>query len=172
MLSFPIIFEFWLVTVLNFGLDIEASEAPKNPIAISDFTRIVSGRFDLVVPDSLTIAKTCAKYANEIQAEDITILDLRGISTLADYFVICTATSVPHLKAVSREVRSKTEEELAEKPRSSEGEATSLWLVIDYVDVVVHVFHHEKRELYSLEDLWSDAPRVDMSFLPAPSTSS
>lgn len=123
------------------------------------------------MPDSLTIAQTCAKHANEIQAEDIVILDLRGISTLADFFVICTATSVPHLKAVSREVRSKTEEEIGEKPRSAEGEAASLWLVIDYVDVVVHIFHQDKREVYSLEDLWSDAPRVDMSFLPEPSTS-
>lgn len=123
------------------------------------------------MPDSLTIAKTCAKYANEIQAEDIVILDLRGISTLADYFVICTATSVPHLKAVSRDIRNKTEEELGEKPRSAEGEASSLWLVIDYVDVVVHIFHQDKRDVYSLEDLWSDAPRVDTSFLTAPSTS-
>ncbi|MAS92708.1 MAG: ribosome silencing factor [Verrucomicrobiales bacterium] len=123
------------------------------------------------MPDSLTIAKTCAKYANEIQAEDIVILDLRGISTLADFFVVCTATSVPHLKAVSRDVRSKTEEEIGETPRSSEGEASSLWLVIDYVDVVVHIFHQDKRDVYSLEDLWADAPRIDLDFLPEHSTS-
>lgn len=123
------------------------------------------------MPDSLTIAKTCAKYANEIQAEDIVILDLRGISTLADFFVVCTATSVPHLKAVSRDVRTKTEEEIGETPRSSEGEASSLWLVIDYVDVVVHIFHQDKRDVYSLEDLWADAPRIDLDFLPEHSTS-
>lgn len=118
------------------------------------------------MPDSLTIAKTCAKYADEIQAEDIAVLDLRGLSTLADYFVICTASSVPHLKAVSREIREKTEEAIGERPRASEGEASSLWLVLDYVDVVVHIFHQEKRDLYSLEDLWSDAPRVNLDFLP------
>lgn len=123
------------------------------------------------MPDSLTIAKTCAKYANEIQAEDIVILDLRGISTLADFFVVCTATSVPHLKAVSRDVRTKTEDEIGETPRSSEGEASSLWLVIDYVDVVVHIFHQDKRDVYSLEDLWADAPRIDLDFLPEHSTS-
>ncbi len=118
------------------------------------------------MPDSLTIAKTCATHADEIQAEDIIILDLRGISTLADYFVICTATSLPHLKAVNRDIRLKTEEEIGEKPRSSEGDVSSMWLVIDYVDVVVHVFHEEKRYLYALEDLWSDAPRVELDFLP------
>lgn len=100
-----------------------------------------------------------------MQAEDIVVLDLRGISTLADYFVICTATSLPHLKAVNRDIRLKTEENIGEKPRSSEGDADSMWLVIDYVDVVVHVFHEEKRELYALEDLWGDAPRVDLGFL-------
>lgn len=122
----------------------------------------------LIVPDSLTIAKTCAKCADEIQAEDIVVLDLRGISTLADYFVVCTATSLPHLKAVSRDIRKRTEEEIGEVPRSAEGEASSLWLVIDYVDVVVHVFHEEKRELYAIEDLWSDAPHVALDFLPKP----
>ncbi|MDF1859023.1 MAG: ribosome silencing factor [Verrucomicrobiales bacterium] len=113
------------------------------------------------MPDALTIAKTCAKYADEIQAEDIEILDLRGLSSLADFFVICTATSLPHLKAVSRDIRHNTEKAIGESPRSSDGEASSMWLVIDYVDVVVHVFHEEKRDLYALEELWSDAPRVE-----------
>lgn len=128
------------------------------PSTVAD--RIIPYRIALV-PDALTIAKTCAKYAEEIQAEDIEILDLRGLSSLADYFVICTATSLPHLKAVSRDIRHNTEKELGESPRSSDGEASSMWLVIDYVDVVVHVFHEEKRDLYALEELWSDAPRVE-----------
>ena len=115
-----------------------------------------------VVPDALTIVKTCAKYADEIQAEDIVILDLRGISSIADYFLICNGTSLPHLKAISREIRAKTEEEIGEKPRSADGDAPSQWLVIDYIDVVVHIFHEEKRNLYALEDLWSDAPRVEI----------
>lgn len=117
------------------------------------------------MPDSITIAKTCAEQAHEIQAEDIVVLDLQGISTLANFFVICTATSLPHMKAVAREVRGKVEEAIGEKPRSSEGDASSQWTVIDYVDVVVHIFHSDKREVYSLEDLWSDAPRVQLDFL-------
>ncbi len=122
--------------------------------------------------DSLTIAKTCAKFADEIHAEDLLVLDLRGLTNLADYFVICTATSVPHLKAVARDVRHKTEEAIGEKPRSSEGDASSLWVVLDYVDVVVHIFHSELRELYRLEDLWSDAPRLPLDFLPTPPAAS
>jgi len=117
------------------------------------------------VSDAITIAKTCAKFADEIQAENVVVLDLRGISSIADYFVICTATSVPHLKAVNREIRRGTEAAISEKPRSGEGDASSLWLIIDYVDVIVHIFHEEKRDLYSLEDLWSDAPRVALDFL-------
>ena len=115
--------------------------------------------------EAQTIAKTCAKYADEIQAEDIVVLDLRGISTISDFFVICTGTSTPHLKAILREVRRNTEEELSEKPRSTEGDAESQWLVLDYVDVIVHIFHQDKREVYSLEDLWSDAPKLELDFL-------
>lgn len=122
------------------------------------------------VPDSITIAKTCAEQAHEIQAEDISVLDLQGISTLANFFVICTATSLPHMKAVAREIREKTEEVLGEKPRSTEGDASSQWTVIDYVDVVVHIFHKDKRDVYSLEDLWSDAPRVELDFMEEEST--
>ncbi len=121
--------------------------------------------------DAITIAKTCAKFADEIQAENIMVLDLRGISSIADYFVICTATSVPHLKAVNREIRRGTEEELGEKARSGEGEASSLWIIIDYVDVVVHIFSEEKREQYALENLWSDAPRVKLDFIEEAETS-
>ena len=122
----------------------------------------------LPVPDSLTIAKTCAQCADDIQAEEIVVLDLRGISSIADYFVICTATSVPHLKAVNRDIRGKTEEVIGEKPRSGEGDPASLWMVLDYVDVIVHIFHSQIRDLYSLEDLWSDAPHVPLDFLTPP----
>lgn len=117
------------------------------------------------MPDALTIATTCAKNAHEIQAEDITVLDLRGISTISDYFVICSGTSTPHLKAILRDVRNNTIEEIDEVPRSTEGDAESQWLVIDYVDVIVHIFHQDLRSTYSLEDLWSDAPRLSFDFL-------
>lgn len=118
------------------------------------------------MPDALTIAKTCAKFADEIQAEDIVVLDLNGISTIADYFVICSGTSMPHLKAIARDIRQNTQEAIDEAPHSGEGEAESHWIVIDYVDVIVHIFHQDKRDVYRLEDLWSDAPHLTLD-LPA-----
>ena len=115
--------------------------------------------------DALDIAKASARYADELQAEDIIVLDLRGLSSITDFFVICTGTSTPHLKAIRRDVSRNVEEELGEKARSIEGDAESQWLVIDFVDVIVHVFHDDKREIYGLENLWKDAPRVDLEFL-------
>lgn len=118
------------------------------------------------VADARTIATTCATIAAETGGEDIVVLDLKGISSLADYFVLVSGTSVPHLKALSRDLRHETEERLGERPRSTEGEAASLWLVLDYVDVVVHILHEEARRRYALEDLWSDAARVEFDRPP------
>ena len=111
------------------------------------------------------LAETCARYAEEIQAADITVLDLRGISSIADFFVICTGTSMPHLKAVRRDIRNGVQEALGESPRSAEGDPASQWIILDYVNVLVHIFHQEKRDYYSLEDLWSDAPVMEYDFL-------
>ncbi len=106
------------------------------------------------------LALAAARFADEIQAEDITILDLRGLSQLTDFFVICTANSPPHLKAVRRDVVHHLEDDCATSTYHTDGSAESQWLVLDYVDVIVHIFHREKRDLYALEDLWSDAPRI------------
>jgi ribosome-associated protein len=111
------------------------------------------------------LALAAAGYADEKQAEDIVILDLRGISSIADFFVICTGTSTPHLKAVRREVADKLHEEHDLRPRATDGNPESQWLILDYIDVLVHVFHEESRAKYSLEDLWSDAERI--AFEPA-----
>jgi ribosome-associated protein len=113
------------------------------------------------VPEALEIAQTCARCADDIQAEDIVIIDLRGISGITDFFVICTGTSTPHLKAIRRDISANVEKQIGEKPRSSEGSPESQWLVIDYVNVIVHIFHRDKRGIYALEDLWSDAPKID-----------
>ncbi len=107
------------------------------------------------------MAEACARAAEEKQAEDIVILDLRGISTITDYFVICSGTSLPHLKAVRREIADQIRTVHGDRPRTTDGELESRWVVLDYGDVIVHVFHHEMRSVYSLEDLWSDAPHTD-----------
>ena len=105
-------------------------------------------------------AKLCAKYAEDKKAEDITILDVRGISPITDYFVICTASSAPHLRAILREVDDQMIVEHGMHPRWRDSNYDSQWLVLDYSDVMVHVFQKEKREFYALEELWSDAKKV------------
>lgn len=76
--------------------------------------------------------------------------------------MICSGTSEPHLKAISSEVQERLKLEHGVKPMAVDGFPTSQWVVADYSDVIVHIFHPEKRALYSLEDLWSDAPRLKL----------
>ena len=106
------------------------------------------------------LAVACAKACEEILAEDIKVLDLRGVSSLTDFMVICSGSSMPHLKAILREVESKVRDWTEARPLYTEGRVNSRWVVLDYVDVMVHVMHHEMRELYGLEDLWGDAAAI------------
>ena len=108
----------------------------------------------------LELAKACAKAAEEIHAEDIRILDLRGISSLTDFMVVCSGSSMPHLKAILRDVSKGIAEKTGDMPSHSEGKAVTRWVVLDYFDVMVHILHEEMRELYSLEELWGDAKEV------------
>lgn len=90
------------------------------------------------------------------------VLDLRDISTFTDFFVICSGTSEPHLKAIAGEIEGRLRVDEKMKPSAVDGFPTSQWIVLDYLQVIVHVFHREKREFYALEDLWSDAPRLTL----------
>lgn len=90
------------------------------------------------------------------------MLDLRGISSFTDFFLVCSGTSEPHLKAIAGEIQDVLKKDHDVRPQAVDGYPMSQWVVIDYSDVVVHVFHQTKREYYSLEDLWSDAPRLEL----------
>ena len=105
-------------------------------------------------------AKLCARYADDKKAEDIVIMDLTGISPITDYFVICTANSSPHLRAVRDGVEDGMRDEHEIKPLISDGALESQWLIVHYGDVMVHVLQDEKRGFYCLEDLWGEAKRV------------
>ena len=109
------------------------------------------------------MAIACAKAADDIQAEDIQVFDLRGLSSLTDYMIVCSGMSMPHLKAVLRDVSATLLEDHGVKPTYSDGNADAKWVVLDFVDVMVHVMHEEMRELYGLEELWGDAKLVDWS---------
>lgn len=121
--------------------------------------------------EGIELAREAARYADEKQAEDIRILDLRGISTITDYFVICTGGSMPHLKAIRKEIREKLKEEHGLAAMSSDGNAETQWIVLDYSDVLVHIFHKSRRDHYALEELWGDAPVIEFVGEAAPSTS-
>ncbi len=115
--------------------------------------------------DSERLALACAEAAADKKAEDIQIIDLRGISDFTDFFIVCSGTSDPQLKAIASGIRSRVREEFGHGAYSEDGAPTSRWVVIDFAQVIVHVFHHEARSFYLLEDLWGDAPRVP--FTPA-----
>jgi ribosome-associated protein len=116
------------------------------------------------VKDSLiqgkTLAVACAMAADEIKAENIRVWDLRGISSLTDYMVVCSGSSMPQLRAILREVAGRIEESHGIRPCHSEGKADSRWVVLDFIDVMVHVMHDEMREFYGLEDMWKDAREI------------
>lgn len=108
------------------------------------------------------LALLCAEFAANKKAEGIQVLDLRNLVTFADYFVICSGTSEPHLKAIATEIQHRLRDDHDTKPHNVDGYPMSQWIVVDYYDVLVHIFHTEKRGFYSLEDLWSDAPRLEL----------
>jgi len=114
------------------------------------------------------LAETAASLAWQKKAEEISILDLRGISNFTDFFVICSGTSKPHLKAIRSEVKEQLKHNYEVAPSSADGQPSSQWMVLDYGDVLVHIFHASRREFFALEELWSDAPRVEWSPETAP----
>ncbi|MFV0338819.1 MAG: ribosome silencing factor [Chthoniobacterales bacterium] len=113
--------------------------------------------------ESIDLAKFCAAAADDIKAEDIQILDLGGISSFTDAFVICTANSDPQLRAIASNVRKRVKEKYNRLPLNEDGAPTSHWVVLDYGDVLVHVFQAFERSHYDLENLWKDAPQVEFS---------
>ena len=106
------------------------------------------------------LALACAKAADDIMAENIRVWDMRGVSNLTDYMVVCSGSSMPQLRAVLRDVAGTVEDLAGVKPTMTEGKADTKWVVLDYIDVMVHVMHDELRQYYGLEDLWNEAKEV------------
>jgi ribosome-associated protein len=110
--------------------------------------------------DSKKLAQLCWEYADNKKAENIVILDVRELSSVADYFVICSGSSEPHLRAISDEIATRLRDHDDMRPRAIDGTLQTAWVVMDYFDVIVHVMKTDVRERYDLEALWGDAPRV------------
>lgn len=98
-----------------------------------------------------------AKTLSDKKAENIRIMDLRGVTTLADYFIVCSSASDVHAKTLADEVSEKVKEMYNEKPWRKEGFEIRRWIILDYVHIVVHIFNAETRQHYSLERMWNDA---------------
>lgn len=107
------------------------------------------------------IVKLCEEIAYDRKAENIIRIDLKELPAVTDYFLLCTANSEPHIRAISERVQRDVLEKLKVKPIHVDGSAESHWSIVDFGGVMVHVMTEESRSLYQLEDLWGDAPKVD-----------
>lgn len=107
------------------------------------------------------LLRAAAEAAASKKAVDMVGLDLSGLDGVADYFLICSGSSEPQVKAIAEAVEDQLRE-LGARPWHVEGREFRRWVLLDFVDVVVHVFHEKTREYYLLERLWGDARRVDL----------
>jgi ribosome-associated protein len=112
------------------------------------------------LPTGETIARRSRELLDEKLARDLLILDLRGLSTITDYFVIGTGDSQRQIRAVAEHVMETFHNE-GVRANHVEGLEEGSWVVLDYVVAIVHIFAPETRDLYNLESLWGDAPRVE-----------
>lgn len=110
--------------------------------------------------DSKKLAQLCRDFADNKKAENITVLDVRKLSSVTDFFVIASGTSQPHLRAIVEEITSRLRDEHDLRPARTDGMASGSWVVLDYFDVIVHVMHAETRTRYDLEGLWGDAKKL------------
>lgn len=113
------------------------------------------------------IAEAAVKTLDAKQAKEVKLLHTTDLTVLADYFIICTATSSTHVKTLTDEV-DKALSELGEPPLRREGYRGGGWILLDFGCVIVHIFQQEMREFYNLEHLWSDAEEISLSALPGP----
>ena len=110
--------------------------------------------------DALELARRIVDLASEKQASDIVLLDIRGVSLIADYFVIATASNERQANAILRDLSDKLTEEFGRKPLHTEGKPDSGWVLLDFGDVIVHIFSPSQRTFYNLEQLWAAATPI------------
>ena len=106
-----------------------------------------------------SLQEQIVQLAFEKKAQNLILLDLRGLSFLSDYFIICHGKSEPQVKAIVDNIRKGT----SFKPRHLEGYENKKWVLLDYFDIIVHVFDEEERGYYSIENIWADAPKKEFS---------
>lgn len=117
------------------------------------------------------LARHLAAIADSKKAEDVVVLDMRALVAYTDFLAICTARSERQARAIVDEVRLRVKREAGLLPGGVDGGGEAGWTILDYLDCVLHVFTPEARERYGLEDLWHEAPRLELDF-DAPEASS
>ncbi len=115
---------------------------------------------------SLELALAAARTAAENRGRDIVVLDMREVTPVFDYFVLATGSSRRQLHAMSEEIDHKLEDDMGDRRLGLEGYQESRWILLDYGDVVIHLFEPEARDYYGLEDLWCEARRVPVDLPP------
>ena len=118
-----------------------------------------------MTPEEITMA--VAEFASDAKAEGIVQLDLRGLTSVADYFVICTGRSDRQVKAVHDRIHLGMKTQHGTLPTRVDGFTQSQWVLMDYGDVIVHIFMPEMRDFYRLEQLWGEAPSKTLEFAAA-----
>jgi len=113
--------------------------------------------------ESEALARRLGELADSKGATEIVVLDMRGLVAYTDFLTICTARNERQARAIVDEVKLRLKQEQGLLPGGVEGEGAAGWIVLDYLDAVLHVFTTEERERYQLEDLWREAPRLDLA---------
>ena len=114
--------------------------------------------------NSLELAKLAAQILDKKKADKIDVIKISDVTTLSDYFVIASASNTTHVRALADELDFELKK-LGRSPQRIEGYQSANWIILDYLDVVVHVFYEETRHYYNLEKLWSDGVKMDVAEL-------
>lgn len=111
------------------------------------------------------LVETIIEGMQEVKAHDIVVLDLKDIdNAVTDYFVVCHGDSNTQVDAISKSIEKQTQKDLEDKPWHKEGMESSRWILLDYVNVVAHVFYREARGFYDIESLWADAKITNIEY--------
>ena len=113
--------------------------------------------------DNQLLIETIIDGIQDVKGKDIVVLDMEKLpNSVAQYFVICSGDSSTQVDSIAQTIARKTKTELHEKPWHQEGMNNAEWVLLDYVNVVVHVFYRDRRQFYNLEDLWADAKTISI----------
>ncbi len=128
----------------------------KSQSAVDQFTTAADNK----TADSKALINSITNALHEKKAKEVVLLDVRELTTLTDYFIVCHGTSETQIRALANSVSEKTKEDVGESVWKKEGLEARRWIILDYVNVVVHIFSEEKREFYGIERMWNDAVRT------------